>query len=102
MSERWNWLYPVKAVVTFALVTVGWVFFRAADLPQSLAVLQQMFAGDTGHLLLANWHLELIAVALVLAIAEEKLDWFERLPRAPVLAYASALALMFFSSRRLG
>ena len=43
VREDWNWLYPLKAAVTFALVMIGWVFFRAADLPQSLQVLSQMF-----------------------------------------------------------
>ena len=97
--EDWNWLYPVKALVTFGLVMIGWVFFRAADLPQSLQVLGQMFHGAAGHLLFANWHIELILIALVLAMLEEKLEWFERLPNAPALAYASALALMFFCHR---
>ena len=102
LSEKWNWLYPFKAVTTFALVMISWVFFRAADLPQSLAVIGQMFAGSGGHLLLANWHLELIALAALLAIVEEKFDWFERLLRAPVVAYASALALMFFCIEAFG
>jgi len=96
IRKDWTWLYPLQAIVTFALVTIGWVFFRAADLPQSLAVLNQMFRGAEGHLLLANWHFELIGIALLLALAEEKLDWFERLLKAPMLAYASALALMLF------
>src|SRR5580693_498388 len=43
VREDWNWLYPLKAVITFTLVMIGWVFFRAADLPQSLQVLSQMF-----------------------------------------------------------
>jgi hypothetical protein len=71
-------------------------FFRAADLPQSLHILSEMFRGASGHLLLANWHLELILIALALALAEEKFEWFERVLKAPMLAYASALALMFF------
>jgi len=95
VREGWNWLFPLKAILTFALVIIGWVFFRAADLPQSLQVLRAMFGGKPGHLLLANWHIELIVIALVLALAQEKLDWFERLLKAPMLAYASALALMF-------
>jgi D-alanyl-lipoteichoic acid acyltransferase DltB (MBOAT superfamily) len=94
IREDWNWLYPLKAIGTFALVMIGWVFFRAADLPQSLQVLRQMFSGH-GHLLLANWHLELIGIALVLAVVEEKFEGFERVMKAPMLAYASALALMF-------
>jgi len=35
-------------------------------------------------------------IALVLAVLEEKFDWFERVLHAPVVAYASALALLFF------
>ena len=53
IREDWNWLYPLKALVTFALVMIGWVFFRAADLPQSLQVLHQMFRTSRharGHL----------------------------------------------------
>jgi len=95
VREDWNWLYPLKAIATFALVMIGWVFFRAADLPQSLQILRQMFRGH-GHLLLAAWHIELITVALVLALVEERFEFFERILKAPMLAYASALALMFF------
>jgi len=96
VSERWDWLYPLRALLTVALVMIGWVFFRAADLHQSIQVLGQMFGGARGRLLLAPWHIELILLALMLAVAEEKFDWFERLMKAPVLAYASALAAMFF------
>lgn len=102
VSDQWDWLYPVKAITTFALVMISWVFFRARDLPQSLQIIGQMFSGSAGHLLLANWHIELIAIALALAIVEEKLDWFERVIRAPMVAYASALALMLFSIEVFG
>ena len=60
-----------------------------------------MFRGH-GHLLLAAWHFELILIALVLAVVEEKLDWFERVLKGPMLAYASALALMFFCIESFG
>ncbi len=102
VREDWNRLYPLKATLTFALVTISWVFFRAADLPQSLQVLRAMFSGAPGHLLFANWHIELILLALALAVAEEKLDWFERLLKAPVLVYASALAIMLLSIEVFG
>ena len=92
--EKWGWLYPLKAMVTFGLVTVGWVFFRAADLPQSVGVLRQMFAGGPGAMLFAPWHLGLVALALVLAVLEEKLDWSDAVIKAPVWVYASALAAM--------
>ncbi len=96
VMQETGWLYPIKAIFTFALALVGWVFFRAADLPQSLAVLRQMFAGAPGHILLEPWQIGLAGVSLVVALAEEKFDWMERLAKAPVLAYASGMALMFF------
>jgi alginate O-acetyltransferase complex protein AlgI len=99
VREDWNWLYPLKAIATFALVTIGWVFFRAADLPQSLQILRQMFRfarRSRGHLLLASWHIELIILSLVLALLEERFECFERVLKGPILGYASALALMFF------
>jgi D-alanyl-lipoteichoic acid acyltransferase DltB (MBOAT superfamily) len=95
MREEWSWLYPAKAVLTFGLVLISWVFFRAADLPQSLQILGQMFSRPGGHTLLDHWHVGLALVALALAVVEEKFEWFERIMQAPAWAYASALAAMF-------
>ena len=96
VSEEWTWPYPLKAIGTFALVTLGWVFFRAANWTQTRQVLHQMFSGPIGRDLLLPWHVGLIVTALLVAIAEEKFDCFERLMRAPALAYASAMAVMLF------
>ena len=41
--------YPLRAVLTFVLALIGWVFFRAADLRQSVQVLGQMFGGSGGQ-----------------------------------------------------
>ena len=95
IPEEWSWLYPVKAILTFGLVLVSWVFFRAADLPQSLRILGQMFSRPGGHTLLQHWHVGLALIALALAVVEEKFEWFERIMRAPAWAYATALAAMF-------
>jgi D-alanyl-lipoteichoic acid acyltransferase DltB (MBOAT superfamily) len=95
IREEWAWLYPVKAILTFGLVLISWVFFRAADLTQSLQVLGQIFSRPGGHTLLQHWHVGLALLALALAVVEEKFEWFERIIEAPAWAYASALAAMF-------
>ena len=95
IREGWSWLYPAQAILTFGLVLISWVFFRAADLPQSLQVLGQMFFHPAGHTLLQPWHVGLALIALVLAVVEEKFEWFERLIEGPAWAYATALAAMF-------
>jgi len=82
--------------VTFAIAMVGWVFFRASDLPQSLAIIRQMFSGAGGHLLLEPWHLGMAIAALGLACAEESWEIFDRLPTAPVPVYAFAVSAMLF------
>jgi alginate O-acetyltransferase complex protein AlgI len=92
----WSLLYPLQAIFTFALVLIGWVFFRAADLHQSLQVIGQMFSGGPGKMLLQPWHMGLVLAALVVAITEEQWDAVERLMTAPAWAYAAGLAVMLF------
>ena len=100
--ETWNWTYPFRAALTFMLALVGWVFFRAADLHESVQVLGQMLAMRGGEVLLQPWHFGLAALALILAIGEEKGEWFERAIRAPAPIYATALAAMLFCLELFG
>ena len=86
--------YPFQAVLTFVLVLIGWVFFRAANLHQSLYVLGQMFSWKHGHPLLTLWQIELALAALFLAILEEIAGWSGRLLRAPAWAYACGIAAL--------
>jgi D-alanyl-lipoteichoic acid acyltransferase DltB (MBOAT superfamily) len=90
------WTGPVRAALTFCFASIGWVFFRAADLHQSAAILTQMFAGSAGHNLLPPWQMGLAVVSLILALLEEKWEFLERLTTAPAWAYAGALTVMFF------
>lgn len=95
-AEDRSWWYPAKALATFALVLIGWVFFRAKDLPESLYIIHQMFGAAHGKILLERWHVGLAAVALIVALAEEKWEWSERLIAAPGWAYATAVSAMLF------
>lgn len=87
--------YWPQVILTFTLVTITRVFFRSANLPESLQVLRQMFGGVQGKWLLEPWHIYLAAISLAGAILEERYDATEKLMRAPAWAYASALFLMF-------
>src|SRR5579864_2838949 len=96
VTQDRSWWYPVKALATFALVLIGWVFFRAKDLPESLSILHQMFGAAHGKILLERWHVGLAVLALIVALAEEHWDGCERLIQAPGWAYATAVSLMLF------
>ena len=100
-APRW-WLYPFQAVLTFGLVSISWVFFRAATLADSFQVIGQMFTGARGTVLLNSWQFGLVAVSLVLAVAEEKWEWFDRLSVGPAWAYAAGLTSMLLCLELFG
>jgi D-alanyl-lipoteichoic acid acyltransferase DltB (MBOAT superfamily) len=98
---RW-WLYPFHAILTFGLVLISWVFFRAATLGDSFEVIGQMFTGARGKVLLNTWQFGLVAVALLLAVAEEKWEWFDRVSIGPAWAYAAGLTSMLLCLELFG
>jgi len=75
---------------------VGWVFFRATTLADSLFVLQQMFSTRRLGLgwALAWWHFWLTIGSLFLAMWEEKRGWFEAVARGPAWSYSAAVFVM--------
>lgn len=100
-APRW-WLYPFRAISTFGLVCISWVFFRAGTLADSFRVIAQMFTGAPGTVLLNTWQFGLVAVALLLAIAEEKWEWFDRVSIGPAWAYAAGLTSMLLCLELFG
>jgi alginate O-acetyltransferase complex protein AlgI len=99
---RSAWLYPLRAAATFALVTVGWVFFRAARLEDSRFVIKQMFAGSGGTWLVPMWMMVLVGVCLLLAAWQEKRDWFARVANGPAWAYAGVCAVLLVCVELIG
>jgi len=82
--------------VTFGLVCIGWVFFRAANLHDAVFVVRQMFGGSKGVWLLKRWHMWMIAASLVAAALEEKWEFFERLPKAHRWAFVCTIVAFLF------
>mgnify|MGYP003334373807 CR=1 FL=1 len=89
--------YPVRMLVTFVLVSIGWVFFRAANLHDSLWVIRELFLGArVGRLMQPAWLTALIVVALVIAFCEEAYGWFDRIASAPAWSYVVTIVLLLF------
>jgi hypothetical protein len=84
------------------LVMVGWVFFRAATFHDSLYVLHQMFLVPHGRSLIPKWEEYLALVTLLLALFEEKKDWFEKVSLGPAWAYGAVCALLLLSVELIG
>ena len=94
------------ASITFLVVNVGWVVFRAKGLPAALFVIRQMFTGEMGKNLLTGSNLALAGVALAIALAEEYGQALTRLADGPtwartVAAVVALLALELFTASDL-
>jgi D-alanyl-lipoteichoic acid acyltransferase DltB (MBOAT superfamily) len=94
--------YLLRAPVTFALVMIGWVFFRATTVHDAFFVLQQMFSWQPGTLAIPVWLIWLAVVTLLLALLEEKKEWFEKIAVGPAWAYGAVCAVLLLCVELLG
>ncbi len=94
--------YPLRALLTFALVMIGWVFFRVATLRGSISVLHQMFTWNPGAVDIPVWLIWLAVIALVLALLEEKKTWFDKIAVGPSWAYGAVCSVLLLSIELLG
>jgi alginate O-acetyltransferase complex protein AlgI len=93
---------PLSAI-TFLLVSIGWVFFRAKTLGAALFVVREMFSKVSGQSLLGQWQWRLAILALLIALAEEYRGMLTRLALSPAWARTIAvvvalLAIELFSA----
>jgi len=104
-------LAVLRAVITFHLITVAWVFFRAASIHDALLILQKI-GGRLSQLpsLLAIYPFTveqltgfgLIAFLLGYEIIDERRPVFQRLAAAPVAVRWGAYYLLIFALLLLG
>jgi len=78
---------PLRVMVTFLIVCVAWVFFRASDLPSAVAYLESMFglastqegSGLIGGVIYDRYYVALVAAAAAIALfAPQSWDWTRR------------------------
>jgi alginate O-acetyltransferase complex protein AlgI len=100
---RTGWLRLPLSVLTFLLVCVGWVFFRAKTFAAAMFVLGQMISTTSGHSLLSLWQWRIAILSLIVALAEEYRGVLTRLTVSPVWArtlavVAALLVIELFSA----
>jgi len=96
-EARTGWMRIPLTVVTFLLVCVGWVFFRAKTLGAAWFVLGQMVSKSTGDSLLSPWQWRLAILALLIALAEEYRGMVTRLTVYPAWARTLAVVLVLLA-----
>lgn len=86
------WQNPLRAIATFVLVCIGWVFFRARTFSDSSYVLREMFTNLHGRGLMLRRHYAMIAVSLLIAVLQEKWSVIDRVIEGPRWVQATAFA----------
>ncbi|MDR3700631.1 MAG: MBOAT family O-acyltransferase [Candidatus Sulfopaludibacter sp.] len=91
---------PVRvplAILTFLLVTLGWVLFRAGTMERAALIFGQMFSRSSGEMIWTAWQLRLALLALLLGLAEEHGNALTRLGEAPAWIRAAAAVLVLLA-----
>jgi len=96
------WRIRLTPLLTFPLVCIGWVFFRAKTLGDAAAVLHQMFTNPHGSSVLLHRHYAMILVSLVIAILEEKWEAIEKIIEGPRWVQATAFACIALTIELFG
>src|SRR5580698_561511 len=85
-KERTGWSRIPLGILTFLLVCVGWVFFRAKTFATAMFVLGQMISTTSGHSLLSPLQWQIAILSLIVALAEEYRGMLTRLAASPAWA----------------
>ena len=96
LAPWWNPLpRSVRQVLTFFLVAIGWVFFRAADWTVAMSMLKAMFTPVTGEAFAhAEVFLPILAVAAAWAmLGKNAFAWHRSFAWSPRTACLLAAAL---------
>ena len=109
LSRAWPAGWPalprwLGVIVTFHVVVLGWIFFRAATVGEAFTYLRFLVAGDWRDTLVTPLSLGLVVVGLAIhAFPERALPllaaWTRRWP-APVLGLAVGAAILLVDSMR--
>lgn len=91
-------LVPFKVAFTFALVTIGWVPFRASTLGETKMIINEMFRFGEGTSCLLAGDVRLIGMAMFFALLEERFQISSRIVTGPaavrVAFYVCCFALL--------
>ena len=95
-QRGWTLLHIPRAIATFVLVCVGWVFFRAATVHDALLVMGRLLRMPRGHWPIEPALMALTGIALLAALLAERQAFLDRIERVPPWALAGCLGGLLF------
>ncbi len=91
-----------RAIFTFILVCIGWVFFRANTVHDAMLVIGHMLQIPRGRWPIEPALMVLAGIALIVALCEDRLPLTEWVRRAPAWAVAGCLGTLLFVAEIFG
>jgi alginate O-acetyltransferase complex protein AlgI len=85
-----------RAIATFILVCIGWVFFRASNVHDALLVVSRLFQAPQGQWPIEPALMILTVAGLAVALFEERVPLLEAIEHAPAWVVASCLGTLLF------
>jgi len=95
-DRTWTFFDVPRAIVTFVLVCVGWVFFRASSVHDAALVIGRMAQIPRGQWPIEPALMMLTAAGLIVALVEERVPLLEAVERAPGWVAAGCLGMLLF------
>src|SRR5579864_118544 len=95
-NRHWSLAAAPLSALTFLLVSIGWVFFRAANLHHALAVIRDLATRGLGEWPVEPTLLVLVGMALLLAVFEERGGWLHRVRFGSAWAVGLCAAVLLF------
>ncbi len=92
-GEKQGLLRIPLAALTFLIVNIGWVFFRAKTLAASVFVVGQMFTAELGKVLLTPVQIRLALATLAVALGEEYGGLLTKLTHSPAWLRTAAVVV---------
>ncbi|MBV8153315.1 MAG: MBOAT family protein [Candidatus Eremiobacteraeota bacterium] len=94
-----RWLRASRALLTFAVVSLAWVLFRAQRFDTAIDVYRALFAGGPGPWMLSGWSAVLASVLAIFALARIALgdrpltvSWSRLTPSLQAISFVALLA----------
>jgi D-alanyl-lipoteichoic acid acyltransferase DltB (MBOAT superfamily) len=91
-----------RAILTFVLACIGWVFFRASSVHDAMLVIGRMLQVPRGHWPVEPALMVLAGVSLLAALWEDQWPLLESVRRAPAWAVAGCLGTLLFVAEIFG
>lgn len=80
-------LTVLRWFITFHLVCISWILFRAPDLETAITIMKRILGGAEGFTFSPSWPVIIIGLLLVVELTQLRARWIDMIKSSPRLAF---------------